>query len=123
MKRILVIDDDQNLLMMMVEMLQVLGFETISAEGGTRGLEIAGEEKPGLILCDLNMPGVDGFETLKTLRATEPISGTPFVLLSGCADNATRQKAEKLGANGVIGKPFATSELLAVLNFQLKAAA
>ena len=123
MKRILVIDDEPNLLMMMTETLQMLGFETLAAKGGADGIGMAAEQKPDLILCDLNMPSVDGFETLRTIRAAQATAHLPFVLLSGCADNSTRKKAEALGASAIMTKPFSTSELLATLNLQLKEAA
>jgi CheY-like chemotaxis protein len=123
MKKILVIDDEENLLMMMVETLQILGFDALSAPDGARGIEMAIAQQPDLILCDLNMPAVDGLETLRTIRGTESTTHTPFVLLSGLADQATRQQAAKLGANDVMTKPFSTSELLSVLNLRLAKAA
>ncbi len=123
MKRILVIDDEPNLLMMMTETLQLLGFETLAANGGSTGIEMAAGQKPDLIICDLNMPSVDGFETLKGIRGAEATAHIPFVLLSGYADNSTRRQAEGLGASAIMTKPFSTSELLATLNLQLKEAA
>ncbi len=121
MKRILVIDDEPNLLMMMAETLQMLGFETLAANGGIDGIELAAGQKPDLILCDLNMPAVDGFETLRRLRGAEATAHIPFVLLSGSADHGTRRQAEDLGASAMMTKPFSISDLLATLNLQLKA--
>ncbi len=123
MKRILVIDDEPSLLMMMTEILQLLGFDPLAANNGTSGIEMAAGQKPDLILCDLNMPSVDGFETLRRIRGAEATHHIPFVLLSGFADDSIRRQAEGLGASALMTKPFSTSELLATLNLQLKEAA
>src|SRR2546423_14195166 len=120
MKKILVIDDEQSLLMMMVEMLQILGFDSISASNGAAGVEAAVANKPDVILCDLNMPGIDGLETLRTIRRTESTAKIPFVLLSGLADNTIREQARSLGASAVLTKPFSTADLMEVLNLGVK---
>ena len=123
MKKVLVIDDDETLTMVLVETLEMLGFETLTAADGATGIETAVTQAPDLILCDVSMPSMDGFETLQRIRETPSISKIPFVLCSGFSDQATRQKALKLGATDVVGKPVAVSDLLSMLNLHLKAAA
>lgn len=123
MKRVLVIDDDRALAMMLVEALEMLGFQSLVAFDGATGIETAIAQKPDLILCDLNMPRMDGFQTVWQLRQTEATARIPLVLCSGYTDNATREKALKSGANGVIGKPVAIADLLALLNHHLQEAA
>jgi CheY-like chemotaxis protein len=123
MKKILVIDDEECLLVMMVETLQLLGFDPLSASDGTSGAGLAIEQKPDVILCDLNMPGVNGLETLRMIRKNKSTAGIPFVLLSGFADNAIQEQAEKLGADSILTKPFSTSELLQTLTLRLAKAA
>lgn len=123
MKKILVIDDDEAILLMTVELLQALGYDPISASDGNSGIGLAIAQQPDLILCDLNMPSVGGLETLRTIRGTEATAKIPFVLLSGLADTSTRNEAERSGANGVMTKPFSTSELLTTLGLWLEDAA
>ena len=64
MKRVLVIDDDQSLLMMMAETLDMLGFQSLTALDGDTGVQLAIKHQPDLILCDLSMPSLDGFGTV-----------------------------------------------------------
>lgn len=123
MKKVLVIDDERALVGMLVEALDILGFEPLTALDGATGLEVAATQSPDLILCDLSMPTMDGFETLWHIRQTPATAKIPFILSSGFTDEATRQKALKLGANDVIGKPVSVANLLTILNQHLQEAA
>src|SRR4051794_1227173 len=85
-KRVLVIDDTQEIRMIITESLNIYGFETLSAEDGETGIQVAQENLPNLIICDINMPRMDGYETLKAIRQHEPTSTIPFIFLSGAAE-------------------------------------
>src|SRR5438128_2517947 len=102
MKKVLVIDDDRSLVTMLVETLDLLGFQRLAALDGDTGIQMAIAHQPDLILCDLSMPALDGFGTVWQIRRTETIAQIPFILCSGFTDEATRQKAMKSGANDVI---------------------
>ena len=123
MKKILVIDDEQTLLTMLVETLQMLGFDALAAPDGASGIEMALQQKPDLILCDLNMPAVDGLQTLQAIRNAPSTATIPFILLSGFADSQTRLQAQKSGATNIITKPFVLSELRQTLDRTLQNAA
>ena len=123
MNKVLVIDHDQTLVIRLAETLDMLGFESLVALDGPTGIQMAIAHNPDLILCDLSMPCMDGFETLSLLRQNEATAKIPFVLCSGFSDEATRQKAMKSGATAVIGKPVSVSDLLALLNQHLEEAA
>jgi len=109
--------------MMLVEALEMLGFQSLVAFDGATGIETAIAQNPDLILCDLNMPRMDGFQTVWQLRHTDATARIPLVLCSGYNDNATREKALKSGATDVIGKPVPIADLLALLNQHLQEAA
>ena len=123
MKRILIIEDEECLLMMMAETLQMLGYTALSAADGACGVQMAIAEQPDFIFCDLNMPGIDGIETLKMIRQTASTANIPFVLLSGFADPAIRRQAAKLGAADFLIKPLSSAELLSTLNSRMNKAA
>ncbi len=123
MKKVLVIDDKEPLLMVLAETLQMLGFECLTASDGVTGIEMAKSNRPDLILCDLSLPLLDGFQVLAQIRQTESLSNIPFILCSGMNDGATRQKGLKAGADDVLGKPVSVADLMGALNRQLPAAA
>lgn len=123
MKRVLVIDDDQALAMMVVEAIEMLGFEPLYAFDGATGIELAVAKRPDLILCDVSMPRMDGFQTIWQLRQTEVTANIPSVLCSGYTDEGIRAKAIQSGATCVIGKPLSISDLCALLKQYLAEAA
>ena len=82
-KKVLVIDDTEEIRMIIAESLSLYGFVTLSAEDGTTGVEMARSGMPDLIICDINMPNMDGYATLTALREEETTTTIPFVFLSG----------------------------------------
>src|SRR5881275_610067 len=115
MKKILVIDDETALVTMLVEILEMLGYEAITASESREALQIAGLQKPDLILCDLSLPGVDGFGILDQIRQNPATAGIPFVLCSGYADDSTRKRAIASGAIDVLPKPVSIAGLTGLL--------
>ncbi|HEY0064970.1 MAG TPA: response regulator [Telluria sp.] len=116
---ILVIDDSDINMDVMLFALQALGCVAIPALNGPAGLAIAKAERPGLILCDINMPHLDGFGVLKGLRSDESIATTPIiaVTLLGSAGNGESYLAA--GFDGVLGKPVHLDELKEVIRTHL----
>jgi signal transduction histidine kinase len=106
--------------MIITETLNLFGFHTITAEDGGTGIELARESQPDLILCDINMPKLDGYETLKRLRQDDMTAGIPFVFLSGATDRITMRRGMELGADDYLTKPFTPKELLAAVNTRLE---
>ncbi len=68
-KKILLIDDDESILLAVARVLTVSGFDAVSAPGGLRGLELISSAQPDAVVCDVNMPDLDGFEVLRRVRA------------------------------------------------------
>lgn len=119
MKRILVIENEVALREVILEFLEAEGFETIGVEDGQEGVQIAREAQPDLILCNILMPKIDGFEVLAMLQQKESTATIPFIFLSAKAGEADLQRGLELGANSYLTKPFKFTELLAAITSQL----
>ncbi len=118
--KILVIEDDPDLRETLVDLLEPY-YSVKIAEDGLVGLKNALREPPDLILMDLRMPNMDGFETCKLLRADTEFDNIPIIVLSGFVSDQDKVKALEMGADDFIGKPFNSSELLLRLKKRLGA--
>lgn len=119
-RKVLAIDDSPEIRMIISETLDLFGFETMIAEDGARGIEMSRKQIPDLIICDINMPGLDGYGTLKEMRAHELTATIPFVFLSGSTDRVAVRKGMELGADDYLTKPFTPQELMASVNARLE---
>ena len=112
MKRILIIDDTHNLREEIVNVLELEGFTVVTAENGRVGLERIHAERPDLVLCDLMMPQMDGYETLKAIRANPETSTLPVIVLTARDDEQCMTRGAELGADDYITMPFRIPDLL-----------
>jgi two-component system sensor histidine kinase/response regulator len=120
MKRILVIDDEEWLRDMVQMALRQKGYDVMQAENGNVGVDVARTELPDLILCDVNMEKMDGYQTLSSLRAEMSTASIPFILMTGLADNAGMRHGMELGADDYLPKPFSIEGLYAAVEARLK---
>ena len=120
MTTILVIDDTQDLLDDIVETLQSEDYVAYGATSGKKGIQLAQELLPHLIICDIMMPGMDGFEVLKTLRADPKTATIPFIFLTALTGRTDRRQGMSLGADDFLTKPFAVDELLTSIETQIR---
>lgn len=120
MKKVLVIDDSPEIRLIIEETLGMFGFATVLAEDGESGVALARKENPDLIICDVNMPKMDGFETLAKLREAEVTASIPFMFLSGAVERPQVRRGMEMGADDYLTKPFTPSELLAAVNARLE---
>lgn len=107
---VLVVDDDPDILEALAEILEVEGFESRRARNGKEALDKLGPRTPDLILLDLMMPVMDGWEFAQKLRAISNFDAPPIIVLS--ADRNVAAKARELGAVAYLSKPFELEELL-----------
>jgi signal transduction histidine kinase len=119
MKRILVIDDDPAVQSLTVKALRARGFETLTAEDGLAGLEMARKHLPDMIICDIQMPNLDGYGTLAALQQDTLTSTIPFIFLTGLTDRTQIRQGMGLGADDYLTKPFTASELISAVNTRL----
>lgn len=120
MQRILIIDDNDDLRKMIGSVLALEGFEMLEAEDGKTGIELARRRLPHLIICDISMPEMDGYETLQELRKDSHTATIPFIFLTGLADNPRMRQAMELGADDFISKPVEVDGLIKAVTTRLK---
>jgi diguanylate cyclase (GGDEF)-like protein len=119
MTKILVIEDERILRKSLVRLLIAEGFDVLSAENGRIGVELAKAESPKLILCDLMMPEVDGFQVLSELQSNPDTAMIPFICLTAQEERTALRQVMELGGNDFLTKPFTRLELLRAINTQL----
>lgn len=118
--RILVIEDETGIRENLREMLEAEGFAVEEAECGSDGIRQALSNPPDLVVCDVMMPGKDGFEVLADLRGREATNHLPFLFLTARADRGSLRKGMELGAEDYLTKPFSRTELLAAVRTRLR---
>jgi len=106
--KILVIDDDQILLHFLKEYLERVGYEYISADRGPKGLRVFYEERPDLVVLDVMMPGMDGWEVCARIRE---LSETPILMLTAKSSEVDKLRGFNLGVDDYVTKPFSLEEL------------
>jgi CheY-like chemotaxis protein len=119
MNSILIIDDDALIRTSVGAVLQSAGYKTTSASDGPTGIKIAREIHPDLILCDIDMPGMSGFETEKVLSSDPQTNSLPIVFLTGSTKAMEGQLGRDLSGDEFVEKPFSFSKLLAVVSARL----
>ena len=119
MNKILIIEDEKNIRDTIMEILELNNYEIATAENGLIGIAKALQFKPDLIVCDVMMPEMDGFETLKNIRSINEISNTPFVFLTAKTENRDFREGMNSGADDFLNKPFNTQELLKVIKLRI----
>jgi len=110
-KKILVVDDNQDSRELVVKVLKNKGYEIIEAIDGEEALEKAVAEKPDLILMDISIPKINGYEVTRRLKTIEEFKDTPIVALTAHAMKGDRAKAIEAGCEGYISKPINIREL------------
>lgn len=120
MKKILVIDDYPDNVFLLQNRLEREGFEVIKAYDGTMGLQKAIEEKPDLILLDIMMPDISGFDVCQTLTSRYDTKSIPIILVTALSEAESLNKGLQAGAFDYVKKPFNRNELIARINSALR---
>lgn len=114
-KRILIVDDDPHIVMMTKSRLEANGFETLTASNGLEAIKAAKEAKPHLILLDVIMPALSGYDVCLKLKAQEETANIPIIVFTVSSRKDLEAMCLKAGAKAVILKPFRPSELLGLI--------
>ena len=123
MKNILVIEDDKDVRENIVLLLETEKYRVTSASNGNIGITIASEILPDLIICDIMMPDMDGYEVLRNLSSMPLTKKIPFIFLTAKIDRDDIRKGMELGADDYLFKPFKAIELLKAIETRLKKSA
>ncbi len=110
---VLVADDDEDILLLVTTRLRREGFEIVQARDGVEALALAREHRPALAVLDIGMPGLDGLEVLRELRADDTLAGTRVLLLTAKAQEQDVRRGYESGADAYVKKPFSPAELAA----------
>lgn len=116
---ILIIEDEDLIRESLEDLLLAEGFKVITAENGERGMHLAKQNQPDLILCDVRMPIFNGYEVLEWLRQDKELSTVPFLFLTSMMDRHSTRKGMSLGADDYLEKPCTKDELLAAIAARL----
>lgn len=119
MRTIVLIEDDLQFREIITFALEDEGYTVIQAQNGQEGIAHIEEHVPDLVLCDVQMTGMDGYETLEHLRSQEATAPIPFILMTGAAGPDAIRTGMNLGADDYLSKPFAVSELLQAVEVRL----
>ncbi|HSD18593.1 MAG TPA: response regulator [Anaeromyxobacter sp.] len=109
--KVLLVDDTRTLLSLIQVYLMGWEIDFVVAKDGTEGLLRAREHRPDLVISDVRMPGMDGFELCAAIRADPLLHKTPLVLLTSLTDDASRKKGKLVGATAFLTKPVSVDEL------------
>ncbi|MEY4930473.1 MAG: hypothetical protein RI909_1197, partial [Bacteroidota bacterium] len=120
MKTILIIEDDQNIRESIAELLETQSYRVLSAGNGMEGISVAIENQPDLIVCDVMMPGLDGYEVVTAIRNEKKLAEVPFIFLSAKTQRLDLRKAMNLGADDYLSKPFKAHELFEAIEARFK---
>lgn len=120
MTKILVIEDSKDLRDDVVEMLSLEGYAALGADNGLVGVDMARQEAPDLIICDIMMPEMDGYGVLEELRRDHYTANIPFIFLTAKTDRIDMRQGMVLGADDYLTKPFMVNELLDSIQSQLR---
>jgi len=116
MTKVLVIENEEIFREILTNILEREGFETMGAENGSQGLNLAREFLPDVILCDVKMPELNGYDVLRAIRQNQSTATIPFIFLTAETIHSVIDQGQLLGANGYLTKPFSTAQLLEIIH-------
>ena len=112
MPHVLVVDDEPNILLSLEFLMQQAGFSVATAADAEQALEQINRQCPDLLLLDISLPGMSGFDLLERLRADNATKTLPVIMLTAHGREVEKEKGMALGANDYVTKPFSTRELV-----------
>ena len=119
MKKILVIEDEPEMRRNILALLRFKAYEPLAADNGRLGVEMARRENPDLILCDVMMPGLDGYGVLQALQTDASLARIPFIFLTAKGEKDDLRSGMNLGADDYLTKPVANDDLVRAIETRL----
>lgn len=118
-KRILMIEDTEDNRQILRDLMASAGYELIEAADGAAGVAMAAEHKPDLILMDIQLPVLDGYEATRRIKANPALRAIPIIAVTSYALSGDEEKARAAGCDGYVAKPFSPRQLLATIREHL----
>ncbi len=112
-KRILIVEDTEDNRRIVRDLLTSVGYELIEAVDGAAGVALARAEKPDLILMDIQLPVIDGYEATRRIRAIPELAKVPIIAVTSYALSGDEAKTRAAGCDGYVAKPFSPRQLVA----------
>lgn len=119
MKKILIIEDEVPVRTGIKDLLELKSYKVFEAESGAEGIKLAKENQPDLIICDIKMPEMDGYEVLKRINKDETLASVPFIFLTAKTEMSELRYGMNLGADDYITKPFMATDLYKAIEVRL----
>ena len=119
-QRVLVVDDDKSIVKVLTAYLEQSGYQVLTAEDGETALHALRRERPDLVILDLMMPNLDGWEVTSIVRADKSLAATPIIMLTARVEDTDKIVGLELGADDYITKPFNAREVVARVNALLR---
>jgi DNA-binding response OmpR family regulator len=119
-KKILVVDDEEHVVAAIVTNLQLEGYEVIPAYNGAEALELVREEKPDLVVLDVMMPEMSGWEVLQNLKNNPATENLPVIMLTALSQDRDIERGWELEANAYLTKPFDPAKLIRIVREQFE---
>jgi DNA-binding response OmpR family regulator len=117
--KILLVDDEPSIQKLLKASLAAVGYQVLVASNGEEALELARLECPDLVLLDLKIPRISGWDVLTGIKADEKLHQTAVIIMTGAANPSDEGKARSMGAVGCLAKPFTPNELMHEINLVL----
>ncbi|GAB3790315.1 hypothetical protein GCM10028818_60260 [Spirosoma horti] len=117
---ILLIEDEEQIRKNLLEILHLKGYQVTAGADGLAGIQFASQQPPDLILCDIMMPHLSGYQVLAHMRTQEALASIPFIFLTAKSDMGDLRYGMELGADDYLAKPFSTKDLLGAIESRLK---
>jgi two-component system cell cycle response regulator DivK len=114
-KRILIVEDTDDNRQIMRDLLSSAGFEIVEAHDGLSAVTAAADLRPDLIMMDIQLPVLDGYEAMRRIRTDPAMGHVPIIAVTSYALSGDEEKARAAGCNGYIAKPFSPRQLLAIV--------
>jgi len=114
-RRILIVEDQEDNRAILRDLLSTAGYELIEAVNGQEGVELAQQKRPDLILMDINLPVIDGYEATRRIKGDAALIATPIIAVTSYALSGDEAKARGAGCDDYVTKPFSPRQLLAKL--------
>jgi CheY-like chemotaxis protein len=120
MKTVLIIEDNEDILDNTTEILELANFKAVAARNGREGIDMALKSNPDIILCDIMMPEVNGYEVFEELRKNPITKDKPFIFVTASVEKKEVEAALTLGVNAYLKKPYDSEDLIRTINVFLK---